>query len=389
MKYYDIAIIGGGYLGVITALALKAKNFNVAIIHDKEFIPLQLPDNIPCRLFAIAKGSLNIFNKLGINIELEQYGMPISQIRVVEGDSNHYMDFNPKDIGEDNFGIMVEEKILYNQLYEQLKDIDIYEHQNIIDIECSNANATIETSDSKLAASLVIITDGKRSYTRDLIGIETFKKAYNQIAVIADISHEVHHEGVAVERFLSSGPFAILPKKGGFESSIVWTLDDDYATTLKHLPKPLLTELIQERMGDYLGKVDLKTDIALFPLELVYAKEYYGNRCVLLGDALHSIHPLAGQGLNLCLRDLEVLYEAILEARSLGLDFASKVFLNKYHKARKADNTIMIELTGCLNFLFSNDIPGLKLLRKHGLSAINDLPFLKKIFMRYASGLSK
>jgi 2-octaprenyl-6-methoxyphenol hydroxylase len=387
---YDIAIVGGGYLGLSAAIAFGKQGFSIILINDKDLSRLVQTDSP--RLFAIARGSLDIFRRLGIDADFSNIGRKISVIRVVDGRSDSYLEFDPKDIGSDNFGVMIEEDIVHNLLYEKansMKNIMIYNGIKIKNVSSKHYGVTIRGDFGEIDAVLGIAADGKRSFIRDLLGIEIVNKKYNQIAVVADVTHEYKHNGIAIENFFPSGPFAILPKKDDYTSSIVWTLPSAYKASVKNLSASVMYLLIQERFGDVFGKIKLKSKPSVFPLGLTYAKQYHANRFALLGDSLHSIHPLAGQGLNLSLRDLEVLYDIVSEFKGSGLDYAGKISLDRYHKARRTDNLIMIEATDILNMLFSNDISSIKFFRRRGLELVNNISSIKKLFMNYASGLNQ
>ena len=384
---YEIIIIGGGYIGLSVAGALANNGFKCAVIEKDTFLHKQ-SINEPGRLLAIAYQSVKILKDFKLVDNLASIGQEISSIMVCEGNSKHHLHFNPKQIGVANFGYMVDEQILFQELYKNVKNkISLFDATENLNFYNQDHAITIGLAKKKLSAKLVIIADGKRSYHRKLAGIETFTHKYNQYAVVCDIAHQYSHQGMAIERFMSDGPFAVLPKKGGNLSSIVWTISNDLVPALKSLDKLQIQELVKDRVGTELGNIEIVSDIKFFPLELVLAKQYFSKRQVLLGDALHSIHPLAGQGLNLSLRDLQCLCDLLVKYRSLGIDIGSDAIFEEYQKQRLLDNNLMIESTHNLNFLFSNNLMAVKFLRQHGLSFINRSPSLKNMFMKYACGI--
>lgn len=389
MKKFDVIVVGGGYVGLSFAGMLAQAGFQTTVIEKRHFATKKTHGE-PSRLLAINTYSCDVFSKNKLLKSIKAIGQSINHIRVVDYNSTAFLDFAPKDINQDNFGYMVEEHDLGNALYSHLNknpNLTIIEGTGVDAFEVEQSYVCISLGQDKISAPLVVAADGKHSLIRALTGIEHQRHNYGQHAVVCDVAHELDHLGIAVEKFMPTGPFAILPKRGGFSSSIVWTLPEDQHNALKTLPETEITDLIQERFGGYLGKVSIESNLRSFKLELVVAEEYYSERVALLGDALHAIHPLAGQGMNLSLRDANTLTQLLIQQRSLGLDLGSEHMLKEYRKLREADNHMMIEATDKLNRLFSNDFIPLKLARRIGLKLVNQATSLKKAFMQYASGL--
>ncbi len=405
MKQYDVIIIGAGYVGLTFALMLRNMGINAAILEKKK-LNVEKKLGEPSRLLAIAHASCDIYNKHNAIKDFSKLGQEIKCIKVMDAMSDDYLEFNPKDIDLNNFGYMVEEHTLHKELLKNASDIEIedcvtiseisqdqnFGYVNVCHPEFISGSHTkipkqVRNDGTTLKAKMVIVADGKNSEIRNKLEIETSRHDYKQYALVCDIKHEVNHQGCAIERFLPTGPFGILPKQDGFTSSIVWSIEKEIWPSIKQLDKATLLESIQERFGDDLGKIDYASEIATFPLELVHAKNYYNGRFVLLGDSAHAIHPLAGQGLNLSIRDCDKLAELIKNQHELGLDIGSSLMLEEYVKARVFDNNMMIESTHGLNSLFSNNFVPVKFLRRKGLSIVNKITPLKKLFMKYASGI--
>lgn len=386
---FDIIVVGGGYVGLSFAGMLAQAGFKTAVIEKRQFASKKISGE-PSRLLAINTYSCNVFSKNKLLKSIKAIGQNINHIRVVDYNSTAFLDFAPEEINQDNFGYMVEEHDLGNALYYQLKknpNLTIIEGAGVDSLDVGQSHVSISLAKGKISAPIVVAADGKHSLIRALTGIEHQRHNYRQHAVVCDIAHELDHLGIAVEKFMPTGPFAILPKRGGFSSSIVWTLPEDQHDALKTLSNEEITDLIQERFGGYLGKVRIDSKLRSFKLELVVAEEYYSDRVALLGDALHAIHPLAGQGMNLSLRDANALTQLLITQRSLGLDLGSEHMLKEYRKLRETDNHLMIEATDKLNRLFSNDFIPIKLARRMGLKFVNNASPLKKAFMQYACGL--
>lgn len=389
-KIYDVVIIGGGHMGLTLGEMLANAGIESVIIERREFAKY-VPNGDPSRLLAIADGSIKTFQQHNINLDFDKIGQEIKRILTIEsGVKSGFLEFNPADINVANFGYMIEEQELAYALYEHsktLKKLHAIYNNPVVNLQQDQDFVTIDLENGEqLKARLAIAADGKRSKIRDLLGIETFEKDYHQYALVCDVKHELPHEGLAIEKFLPQGPFASLPKIGGNTSSIVWTVGETALNMIKKLDNNSLLPLLEERFDGCFGEIEIVSTIKVFKLERVLAQKYFAGRVALLGDALHAIHPLAGQGLNLSMRDAQFLCEAIIKQKKLGLDVGSHIMLESYQSERKVDNTIMSEATDVLNSLFSNNSNVLSYLRKTGLNMVDSAQGLKKIFMEYASG---
>ncbi|MGH6969925.1 MAG: FAD-dependent monooxygenase, partial [Stellaceae bacterium] len=232
---------------------------------------------------------------------------------------------------------------------------------------------------------LVAACDGRQSKLRQDAGIESMTWDYRQTAIVACVAHEKPHRGVAVEHFRPSGPFAILPMTGN-RSSIVWTESRAQAPQLLALPQARFADALQRRFGDFFGRVELAGPVWSYPLSFLHAERYTAPRLALVGEAAHAIHPIAGQGLNLSLRDVASLAEIAVDARRLGLDVGASDLLARYEGWRRFDAVTLAAVTDGLTRLFSNDLKTLGLVRDLGLAAVHRMPRLKKRLMRHAMG---
>jgi 2-octaprenyl-6-methoxyphenol hydroxylase len=246
-------------------------------------------------------------------------------------------------------------------------------------------------SGRRLTSRLVASAEGRFGTMREDAGIGARAWSYNQIAIVVVARHELPHRGVAQEKFLPGGPFAILPMRdsasGEHRSSIVWTERAKLAKRLLELEPASFQAEFARRFGDFLGRVETIGPRWSFPLGLVHAERYIDERMVLVGDAAHGLHPIAGQGYNLGVRDIAALVEVLIDAKRLGLDIGAADTLERYAQWRRADNLTMVAATDLLNRLFSNDIKPLRLVRDLGLAAVNRMPPLRRFFVRHAMGL--
>jgi 2-octaprenyl-6-methoxyphenol hydroxylase len=237
-----------------------------------------------------------------------------------------------------------------------------------------------------LQGELIAACDGRHSPLRRDAAIETIAWDYPQASIVCTVEHALPHRGVAVEHFLPAGPFAILPMTGN-RSSIVWTEHAALAPELMALAAaPFVVELAR-RFGDFLGEIAVIGRRWSYPLSLMHARRYAAERLVLVGDAAHVIHPIAGQGLNLGIRDIAALSELIIDARRLGLDIGDSQALEHYQRWRRVDNLILAGVTDGLNRLFSNSFSPLRLARDMGLAAVDRMPPVKRLLMRHAMGM--
>src|SRR5262249_21502239 len=240
---------------------------------------------------------------------------------------------------------------------------------------------------SAIAARLLVAADGARSRLRELASIPTYGWTYPQSAIVTNVAHERDHKGRACEHFLPAGPFAILPLKGR-RSSIVWTEDSQTAEQIVALPDDLFHTELERRFGLELGEIEIISPRRVHPLGYSVARSFIGERLALVGDAAHVIHPIAGQGLNMGLRDVAALAEAIVDVVRLGLDPGSSEVLERYQRWRRFDTMMMGVATDGLNRLFSNRSDALRLIRDVGLGIVDRLPGLKHLFIREAAGVT-
>lgn len=385
----DVIVVGAGLAGATLACGLARFGVSVVLI-DRINPKAGLSTEFDGRASAIAQSSKIALDGLGLWPYLEDKVGPINEIRVSDGPSLMHLHYDHADLGDDPLGYMAENRdyrAALDQLVTRTKGLTVIAPADIVDMDRDEARATVTLADGQIiTGQLVAAADGRGSATRERAGIGVTGWDYGQKAIVATIDHTVSHHSMAHERFLPSGPFAILPLKGGHRSSLVWTERKAITESFMALDEEAFLSEIAERVGGFLGDLSLVGPRFCHPLGLQVASRYTDTRLVLVGDAAHGIHPIAGQGLNLGLRDVAALIDIVVDAKRYGLDLAHGAGLERYQRWRRADNLLMAGMTDILNRLFSNDLPPLKLARDLGLAAVNRLGPLKKTFMRHAMG---
>lgn len=386
----ELIIIGGGLNGLAMAYAAGKEGFQVALVDRQDIRGLQHAKT-DGRASAIAYGSKQLFANYGIWDELQEYAEPILDIRVTDNHAPFFVHFDHQLVGDEPMGYMIENRIMLQTLaaaIEKMDAVTIHSPANYQSIERDTHRVTVTLDNQTiLEAPLLVAADGKRSAIRKYAGIEeSLHHDYQQVGLVCNIKHEHSHQGIAIEHFLPDGPFAALPLLGGHHSSLVWTEPKAKADHYLSLSKEELASEILQRTGDHLGAVEVVSELFNYPLSLVLAKDYVSHRLLLLGDAAHGIHPVAGQGLNLGIRDIEVILPILKATKSTGLDIGAVAVLEQYENARKYDVLSMVGMTHGLNRLFSNELLPVKLARRFGLSLVNQVNPLKQFFMKQSMG---
>lgn len=391
----EILIAGGGLVGNALAIAAAQSGITVTVV-DPLPRAKQLDDSFDGRTSAIAQGSVRILERIGAWQHIAPHAQPIHDIRVCEAEKPGFVHYSDEEVGEP-FGYIVENAILRKGLFLALEAQPCITHieGKITHYETGAHHATAYLeSGEPVQAALLVAADGRFSGLRDQAGIASRKIAYEQTAIVCVIHHSLPHHGLALEKFYPPGPFAALPlkpKDGVNRSGIVWTEHETDAPHYLALSDEEFNRELQRRIGateqSVWGEVKTVGKRFAYPLVLMHAETFAADRFVLVGDAAHGIHPIAGQGVNLGYRDVAVLAQLLEEQKAVGLDLGSSVMLARYQRWRTFDSVSMTASTDILNRLFSNDLPGMSLVRRAGMSAVNRMPRLKQLFMRHAMGL--
>jgi 2-octaprenyl-6-methoxyphenol hydroxylase len=397
-----IVIAGGGLAGLSLSLALKrALSDGIDVVMCDP--ALKRDPHGDKRSYAIAAAARRMLTALGVWDEVAERAQPILDMVITDSRLQDpvrptFLTFAGEVDGNEPFAHMVTAGDLTAVLLEACREAGVDLRPEGVEgfaVQGARTDVTL-TGGEVLPAALLVAADGGRSRLREQAGIGWISWPYRQSGIVATIAHERDHEGRAVEHFLPSGPFAILPLKpepqadGNVQhrSSIVWTeRAENVPALLESHPEDLLVEL-ERRFGLQLGKLSFETKPQAFPLSFGVARSFVAERLALLGDAAHVIHPIAGQGLNLGLHDAAALAEIITDAMRLGMDPGAADVLDGYERARRTDITAMGVVTDGLNRLFSNDVLPVRLIRDLGLGLVDRMPGLKRFFIREAAGLT-
>jgi 2-octaprenyl-6-methoxyphenol hydroxylase len=391
----DITIVGAGLVGMTSACALAALGLDIAVLDSANPDEMRKKES-DGRTCAIAAGSAGFFRKIGVWNDMLPNAGEILDIRVTDCNSTIFLHYDHKLIGDEPMGYIIENYHLRDALFKRAKEfsgnnkgkITMLAPAKYSQIEFGEDGCVVHLADNEIIESqLIIAADGKYSNIRKLAGISTHDWQYNQSGIVCTIAHENHHQNIAQERFLPEGPFAVLPMQGGYHSSLVWTEQTHLVPIYLAMNNAEVEEQIIMRAGEYLGKVKLASRMYSYPLSLCKAKNYIGRRLALIGDAAHAMHPLAGQGFNLGIRDVVELEALLARYIGVGSDLGNRDMLLQYQAARMADSISLIGITDILNRAFSNNILPLKAARRVGMAAVNQILPLKKFFMKHAMGI--
>lgn len=385
--HYDVIIVGGGMVGATLAVALaEHSSLNIAIVEAYEPTPITESDKPDLRVSALTRASETLFKNLGI----WQHLIPnrLSHFTDMEVWETHAstLHFDSADIGEALLGYIVENRHIQQACLARCKQI------TNISLLCpakphdlSGQTLTLEDG-QELTADLIVGADGARSLLRDWANIDTHGWDYQQTAVVCTVTTEHSHQQTAWQRFLPEGPLAFLPLANPNQCSIVWSNSTKEADLLCDLDDERFNLAMSKAFGDKLGKLVDISERAQFPLKLRHADHYVKAGFALVGDAAHTIHPLAGQGVNIGLLDAATLAEVILEAHHKGRDIASLHTLNKYQRRRKGDNLAMQMTMDAFKRVFGSELAPIRWARRWGLKTVNQHSLLKNLFMHQASG---
>ncbi len=389
---YDLLIVGGGMVGASLACALGDTPLRIGVVESHPAQTEWPEESYDIRVSAITRATEKVFRMVGAwegmaSRRVTAYGA----MEVWDGTGSGAIGFDCADLGEPNIGHIIENRVILAALLERMAQFDNVEllcPAQVSALKRDEDCAILSLEDGRsYTAALIVGADGANSWVREQAGITTTGWPYEQTAVVATIKTERHHMGIAYQRFMPEGPLAFLPMPEGL-SSIVWSTTPERSAELMAMDEETFLAELQLTFGDKLGAMLETGPRGAFPLLLRHANRYSDERLVLVGNAAHAIHPLAGQGLNIGVSDIAALAEVLLETRQKKGDIGELVALRRYERWRKADNVAVMAAMDGFKRLFSNDIGPLKLLRNVGLTLADHSGPVKNAMMRRALGLS-
>lgn len=390
---YDIAIVGGGMVGATLAVALADTPLRVAVIEAVPFRSDSQP-SYNARCIALAEGSQRIFAALGLWPKLRPHATPMTQIHISEKGNFGVTRLDAKDEGVAALGYVIESRALGAALFERLKaasNIDVLCPAKLQNIVIGTDHAELEVMGDgqprHIPAKLVVAADGDNSFVRQQLGIEEVRSDYFQTAIISTVTPSENHRNTAYERFTSQGPVALLPLSEN-RCSLVYTVARDQATATLQLDDRAFTACLTERFGHRLGEFVRVGQRQAYPLTLLRAKEHVRHRLALIGNAAHTLHPIAGQGFNLGLRDVALLAQTVLDAKRANQDVGDLKTLQDYKHWRDRDHARVTAFTDGMARVFSNSIGLLSVARGAGLVLTDICPPIKSRLARQSMGLS-
>jgi len=385
---FEVVIVGGGMVGATLGCALARQGRNIAVVEAREPAPFEPADDYDLRVSALSRASQRIFQSLGVwDGIVSRRASPYEHMHVWDATGDGEIHFDCAELGEPNLGHIVENRVIQDALLDVLKA-----HDNVtwlcpasldaLEVQAAQAVLTLDDG-RRVSAQLVVGADGARSRLRELAGIEVERHGYGQRGVVANVATEHSHEATAWQRFLPTGPLAFLPLGDG-RCSIVWSADDARAEALMAMDDEAFRQELGAALGYRLGHVTSVSPRAAFPLAGSQARDYVRPRVALVGDAAHTIHPLAGQGANLGFLDAATLAEVLAGADDPGVPG----LLRRYERARRGEDVLMMRAMEGFKLLFGNELGPLAWLRNTGLKLADRAGPVKHELIRRAMGLS-
>ncbi len=383
---YDILIAGGGMVGATLACALGGSGLKIGVIEPQV---ASLPAaSSGLRVSAITLASQTVFENIGAWVGMR--AAPVEAMRIWEDRS--VLHFDSADIGEPCLAWIIENGVIVAALAARLREfsnIDVLSPARVATAQFGEERVSVRLEDGReLKTQLLVGADGADSRVRRAAAIDWTRHDLTQSAIVAVVQCERSHAQTAFQHFLPTGPLAFLPLVDPHAVSIVWSADQTRANELMALDEAAFNAELHAAFGDLLGSVQLASERAAIPLALGFARDYTAHRVALIGDAAHTVHPLAGQGVNLGILDAASLAEILINAAGQKRDLGAHALLRRYARVRKGADVGMQAVTGGFRYLFGSRLPGLRALRTAGLRVTDQLPPLKDYFMRRASGLA-
>ncbi|WP_257266979.1 FAD-dependent oxidoreductase [Endozoicomonas sp. ONNA2] len=396
MQKIDVIIVGGGMVGTSLALALARSGMHTALVEQQTLQPglLLMDDPWQPRVSALTEASIKLLDYLGAR-EGIQRACPYTHMTVWDGEGTGAVEFDAKTWPQKNLGYIVENDVIRNALLQQLarSTVECFEQQTVLEYQlCGQGGEIVLKNGDVLRAPLLVAADGAQSCLRQLSGIPVNQKDYKHHALVTTVETELFHQHCARQVFLDTGPLAFLPLQSQGEQhycSIVWSLLPAEADRIDALSDDAFCRELERAFEHRAGNILQVDQRFRYPLRQRHARQYHRQGVVLVGDAAHTIHPLAGQGVNLGFLDVAVLGEELIKAANRGDDYFAAHVLDRYQRRRIGHNSLIMKAMAGFQNLFGVDDPAIRWLRNTGLSLTNRLPLIKEMIVGQASGLSK
>jgi 2-polyprenylphenol 6-hydroxylase len=385
MQQFDLIIVGGGLAGASLAIALRDTPLRIALVEQQP--PLR-PEGWDVRVYAISPANVAFLERVGAWRHLDHERIAPIRAMDIHGDAGGRLAFSAYEAGVPELGWILESSLMASEFWESAK------RQGNLTLFCPGASRRLEfdadsvrlglADGTVLSARLLVGADGRDSWVRRSAGLKATDTPYGEMGVVANLATEKPHRNVARQWFSNTGVLAYLPLPGN-RISIVWSTADDHADELCALPGDVFCNRIADAGGQVLGRLELISQPAAFPLRLIRVPQTVAPRLALVGDAAHGIHPLSGHGINLGFQDASEL-AMLLAAAQPWQDIGDERFLRRYQRARREETALMQAATDGLRRLFRESPPGLRGLRNLGLNLTDGFPFVKNVLVRYALG---